>query len=208
MLSGWAVPGCTTCLSGLTIEINHHNGLMTYYGHLSRLLVTKGQSVQRGQVIGISGMTGTATGPHLHFGVYYINGNGPVDPYGWGGSYPDPYAKDLGDLWLTGSPRYAGITLPHVAINAVPEAGNPTAIDVSWSSPGAGAYLTVYSVTRDGVMHDWTGSAGTGHATFHGWFGQTYWFWATARTSLGWTDAAGSLVVQTPQLSHGELQAP
>src|SRR5437016_6985672 len=37
MLSGWAVPSCHTCLSGLTIEINHGNGLMTYYGHLSRL---------------------------------------------------------------------------------------------------------------------------------------------------------------------------
>lgn len=207
MLSGWAVPGCPTCLSGLTIEINHGNGLMTYYGHLSKLMVTKGQWVQRGQVLGISGMTGTATGPHLHFGVYYINGNGPVDPYGWGGSYPDPYSKDLGDLWLTGSPRYADVTMPHVTVNAAAEVDNPTVIDVSWSSPGAGAYLSVYAVTQDGQMRYWTGSAGSGHATFHGGHGQAYWFWATAKISLGWTDAAGSLVVQTPAHSHGELQA-
>ena len=190
-LAGWVVPGCSTCSSGITIEIDHHNGLLTYYGHLSKLLVSKGQTVQRGQVIGISGMTGTATGPHLHFGVYYVNGNGPVDPYGWSGSYPDPYTKDVGDLWLTGSPRYPDVTLPHVTVSATHSADDPRAIDVSWSSPGAGERLTVYAVTADGAMRYWSGSAGTGHAVFHGGYSQTYWFWATATTSLGWTDAAG-----------------
>ena len=207
MLSGWAVPGCPSCLSGLTIEIDHHNGLLTYYGHLSKLLVAKGQWVERGQVIGISGMTGTATGPHLHFGVYYVDGNGPVDPYGWSGSYPDPYPKDLGDLWIGGSPRFAGVTLPRVTIAASAQLDHPAAIDVAWSSPGAGAYLKVYVVTADGTMRYWTGSAGTGHATFYGGPSQTYWFWATVTTSLGWTDAGGSLVVRTPARSHGELQA-
>ena len=207
MLSGWAVPGCASCSSGLTIEINHHNGLLTYYGHLSKLLVSRGQWVSRGQVIGISGMTGTATGPHLHFGVYYVNGSGPVDPYGWSGSYPDPWTKDLGDLWLTGSPRFADVTMPHVSISATRELDDPTAIDVSWSSPGGGAYLKVYAGKQDGTMRLWTGSAGTGHATFHGGFDSSYWFWATATTSLGWTDAGGSLVVLTPPRQHGELQA-
>ncbi|HKV86979.1 MAG TPA: M23 family metallopeptidase [Candidatus Dormibacteraeota bacterium] len=207
MLAGWAVPGCTTCSSGITIEINHGNGLLTYYGHLSKLLVSKGQWVERGQVIGISGMTGTATGPHLHFGVYYVNGSGPVDPYGWSGSYPDPWTKDLGDLWIGGSPRFAGVTLPHVSITAVSELDRPTAIDVAWSSPGAGAYLRVYAVTQDGTMRYWTGSSGTGHAIFYGGSNQAYWFWATASTSLGWTDAEGSLVVHTPPRPHGEQQS-
>lgn len=207
MLSGWAVPGCATCSSGLTIEINHHNGLLTYYGHLSRLLVSKGQWVTRGQVIGISGMTGTATGPHLHFGVYYVNGNGPVDPYGWSGSWADPYTKDLGDLWLTGSPRYADVTLPDVSIAATSELDNPNAIDVTWSSPGAGAYIKVYLVTQDGAMRLWSGAAGGGQARFVGGPSQSYWFWATVTTTLGWTDAGGSPVVRTPPRPHGELQA-
>src|SRR5260370_20229717 len=94
-------PNCNECLSGMTIEINHGNGLLTFYGHLSRIDVSKGQYVSRGQVIGISGMTGTATGPHLHFGVYKLNCSGcPVDPYGWGGASPDPYLGDVGDLWI------------------------------------------------------------------------------------------------------------
>ncbi len=143
MLAGWAVPGCQTCSSGLTVEINHGNGLLTYYGHLSQINVSKGQSVKRGQVIGISGMTGTATGPHLHFGVYYVNGGGPVDPYGWTGSYPDPYSKDLGDLWLTGSPRFAGIPTPLVTVDAATELDGSTASNVAWSSPRAG---NVYAV--------------------------------------------------------------
>jgi murein DD-endopeptidase MepM/ murein hydrolase activator NlpD len=206
-LAGWAVPGCSTCSSGITIEIDHHNGLLSYYGHLSKLLVSKGQTVQRGQVIGISGMTGTATGPHLHFGVYYVDGSGPVDPYGWTGSYADPYSKDLGDLWLTGSPRYAGITMPLVTVSANARIDNPRAIDVTWASPGAGARLNVYVVARNGTMRYWTGSAGMGHATYYGGRGQAYWFWASAMTSLGWTDAAGSAVVDIPALDHGEVQA-
>ncbi|MDQ6879881.1 MAG: M23 family metallopeptidase, partial [Candidatus Dormibacteraeota bacterium] len=88
ILSGWAVPSCHSCLSGLTIEISHGNGLLSYYGHLSQLNVSVGQQVRRGQVVALSGSSGTATGPHLHFGVYYTNGGGPVDPYGWSGSYP------------------------------------------------------------------------------------------------------------------------
>jgi hypothetical protein len=195
MLSGWAVPSCHTCLSGLTIEINHGNGLLTYYGHLSRLNVSVGQQVRRGQVIGLSGSTGTATGPHLHFGVYHLGGGGPVDPYGWGGSYPDPYPKDVGDLWLTGSPRYANVPMPKVAITAVPSQVDPKAIDVSWSSPGGGATFIVYAVGPDGTFKNWTGNVGAGKAVFHGLPGRSYWFWASVTTDLGWKDANGSQVV-------------
>ena len=196
MLSDWAVPSCHECLSGLTIEINHGNGLMTYYGHLSRLNVSVGQQVRRGQVIGMSGMTGTATGPHLHFGIYYTNGGGPVDPYGWSGSYPDPYPKDLGSLWIGGSPRYANIPMPKVATNAVPDARDPTAIHVSWSSPGGGNVFLVYVVGPDGTFTSWTGKVPAGSAVFHGKPGKSYWFWASVTTDLGWKDANGSQVVK------------
>lgn len=58
---------------GNLIIINHGNGYQTYYGHCSKLYVSAGQSVQRGQKIGAVGMTGQATGPHCHFEVR-VNG--------------------------------------------------------------------------------------------------------------------------------------
>lgn len=196
ILSGWAVPSCHSCLSGLTIEISHGNGLLTYYGHLSQLYVAIGQPVGRGQVIGLSGMTGTATGPHLHFGVYYTNGGGPVDPYGWSGSYPDPYPKDLGDLWLGGSPRFADIPMPKVAVTAVLNQHDPTEINVSWSSPGGGNIFVIYSVGSDGTYKNWSGRVAAGSAVFHGQSGVSYWFWATVTTDLGWKDANSSAMVR------------
>jgi len=203
-VANWLVPGCHTCLSGQTIEIDHGNGLLTFYGHLSRIDVSKGQYVSRGQVIGLSGMTGTATGPHLHFGVYHTNGGGPVDPYGWGGSYADPWSKDVGDLWVGGSPRYAGIAMPHVSVTAVPHDDNPAVFDVSWSSPGDGARFTVFAVGPDGNRRLWSGGAGNnGGQTFAGKPGEAYWFWATVTTNLGWWDGGGSDVVRVPHLNHG-----
>jgi murein DD-endopeptidase MepM/ murein hydrolase activator NlpD len=54
--------------------IKHPNGINTMYAHLSAIEVGKGQAVSAGEVIGLSGMTGYATGPHLHFGVYASEG--------------------------------------------------------------------------------------------------------------------------------------
>lgn len=55
---------------GNLITIDHGNGLITRYGHLSALNVSTGQSVSGGETIGAVGETGYATGPHLHFEVY------------------------------------------------------------------------------------------------------------------------------------------
>lgn len=66
------VRGCYSF--GKWILIVHGNGLSTLYSHLSSIDVSKGQSVLTGQVIGLSGRTGYATGPHIHFGVYATEG--------------------------------------------------------------------------------------------------------------------------------------
>ena len=55
---------------GKYVAIRHYNGLTTLYGHMSLYIVKEGDQVKRGQVIGYSGQTGYATGPHVHFGVY------------------------------------------------------------------------------------------------------------------------------------------
>lgn len=52
---------------GNLIEIDHGNGLTTRYGHLSKVEVQVGDSVQRSQQIGLVGSTGRSTGPHLHY---------------------------------------------------------------------------------------------------------------------------------------------
>lgn len=56
---------------GKYVMIKHNNNLATIYAHLSRQVVSAGTEVQRGDIIGYSGNTGYATGPHLHFGVYW-----------------------------------------------------------------------------------------------------------------------------------------
>ncbi|MFZ2500386.1 MAG: peptidoglycan DD-metalloendopeptidase family protein [Minisyncoccia bacterium] len=66
------VRGCYSF--GKWAMIVHGNGLSTLYSHLSSIDVTKGQQVETRQLVGLSGMTGYATGPHLHFGVYATEG--------------------------------------------------------------------------------------------------------------------------------------
>ena len=54
---------------GNRVMIDHGNGYVTLYGHLSKIYVTVGQTVRRGDQIGAEGSTGRSTGPHLHFEV-------------------------------------------------------------------------------------------------------------------------------------------
>ena len=54
---------------GNLIEVDHGNGLLTRYGHLSKIEVQIGDVIERGQEIGLIGSTGRSTGPHLHFEI-------------------------------------------------------------------------------------------------------------------------------------------
>lgn len=63
---------------GQMIEIDHGNGLITRYGHLSRIEVEPGQPISRGQLIGFVGSTGRSTGPHLHYELRV--GAKPINP--------------------------------------------------------------------------------------------------------------------------------
>jgi murein DD-endopeptidase MepM/ murein hydrolase activator NlpD len=61
---------------GNYVVIQHPNGLQTLYAHMSRVMATVGETVTQGETIGKVGMTGLATGPHLHFEV-----RGAVNPF-------------------------------------------------------------------------------------------------------------------------------
>ncbi len=65
-------------MTGNTIVLNHGFGLETIYIHMSKILVTEGQQVKQGDLIGEIGMTGRANGPHLHFGATWFNTR--IDP--------------------------------------------------------------------------------------------------------------------------------
>jgi hypothetical protein len=66
---------------GNCIVVDHGYGLQTIYGHLSQIQVKEGDTVKRGQVMGLSGMTGMAGGDHIHF-TMQLDGV-QIDPKSW-----------------------------------------------------------------------------------------------------------------------------
>jgi len=66
--------------AGYYVSINHGDGFASIYMHMTRYVVSAGQTVTQGQLIGYVGSTGISTGPHLHFGISY------------GGTYVNPMA--------------------------------------------------------------------------------------------------------------------
>lgn len=76
--SGRVVLAERTSGYGLAAKIDHGRGIITLYGHSSKLLVKVGQTVKKGDVIAKVGSSGRSTGPHLHFEVWLYGT--PVDP--------------------------------------------------------------------------------------------------------------------------------
>ena len=74
IFAGWRNNG-----GGYVVWVSHGSGIYTTYNHLSAVLVGTGQHVSRGQIVGRVGMTGWATGPHLHFEVWRGGVPGGVD---------------------------------------------------------------------------------------------------------------------------------
>jgi hypothetical protein len=83
---------------GLTVDLDHGDGIVSRYGHCKKILVKEGEMVTAGTVIATVGSSGLSTGPHVHFEVR-VNGK-PVDPLSFilprdttitvGGKAPDP----------------------------------------------------------------------------------------------------------------------
>jgi len=76
--NGVVIEAGTSQRSGNFVVIEHRNEVRTSYSHLSKISVSKGQKINRGDVIGMAGETGRATAPHLHFRMDY-KGN-KIDP--------------------------------------------------------------------------------------------------------------------------------
>ncbi len=68
---------------GIAVLIDHGNGYLTHYGHMSALTVAAGQEVAAGEQIGNEGSTGHSTGPHLHFEVHEGTYQNPIEPTAW-----------------------------------------------------------------------------------------------------------------------------
>lgn len=66
---------------GLCVDVDHGNGVVTRYGHMSSLVVAVGDKVKAGDPVGLAGSTGRSTGPHLHYETR-VAGE-PVDPRDW-----------------------------------------------------------------------------------------------------------------------------
>jgi murein DD-endopeptidase MepM/ murein hydrolase activator NlpD len=76
--SGTVIFSARTSGLGRTVKIDHGRGIVTLYGHASKLVATVGQKVSKGDVIAKVGSSGRSTGPHVHFQVNLYGT--PVDP--------------------------------------------------------------------------------------------------------------------------------
>jgi murein DD-endopeptidase MepM/ murein hydrolase activator NlpD len=76
--AGRVVMASDLYLGGKTVIIDHGLGVFSSYGHMSELLVKRGDAVKKGATVGLCGSTGRSTGPHLHWSVKILDAR--VDP--------------------------------------------------------------------------------------------------------------------------------
>jgi uncharacterized protein YgiM (DUF1202 family) len=93
---------------GIHVKIEHAGGLLSVYGHLSELMVSVGNTVKCGDVVGLSGNTGNSTGPHLHF---EMRQDGiPFDPF--------PYlVSECEDSTPTPMPEFPQLPIGQVVVS-------------------------------------------------------------------------------------------
>ena len=100
--SGWRSPTNHQAGEGLYLRIHHGNDYHTIYGHMSIMRVQTGDPIPESdefqRILGISGDTGSSSGPHLHFELESPGSDYSVNPYGWiGGAGLDPW-ENWGEL--------------------------------------------------------------------------------------------------------------
>ena len=83
MSRGTVILAGTVAGLGNKVEIRYWDGTVSWYGHLSRIDVRRGQTVVPGQRVGAVGNTGNSFGSHLHLEIHPTGGDDPVDPYPW-----------------------------------------------------------------------------------------------------------------------------
>jgi murein DD-endopeptidase MepM/ murein hydrolase activator NlpD len=84
---------------GMKVDIDHGNGYHTWYAHLSRASVSAGERVTKGQLIALSGSSGSSTGPHLHYQL--MRDGQPIDP--------EPYLRGVPEKVLATLPDAPGV---------------------------------------------------------------------------------------------------
>lgn len=166
--AGWYDPTNHQSALGLWAAVDHGNGFVTAYGHLSALTVAVGDTVGTQWQLGTSGTTGSSTGPHLHMATYFLPYWNATDPFGWTGNYPDPNVVPDYYLWVN-NPATAS-TIPLLSSNDSAIYPGATLVDdgaTGWSSTGS--WSTATSATDiKGNLH-WTptsSGAATASATW------------------------------------------
>ncbi len=122
---------------GLWAAVDHGNGYVTAYGHLSALLVSVGDQVGTQWQLGTSGTSGSSTGPHLHMATYYLPNWSATDPFGWTGDYPDPNVVSDHYLWV--NDPGTSTTIPDLSNNGSAISPGATLVDdgdAGWSHTG------------------------------------------------------------------------
>ncbi|HXC06242.1 MAG TPA: peptidoglycan DD-metalloendopeptidase family protein, partial [Bacteroidia bacterium] len=142
----WSGPGDY----GTMVTIQHSWG-ETYYGHMTNTSVTVGEHVDKGQLIGYSGMSGEATGPHLHFGMKPKNPDmqngyyGKIDPMPFLPIGQGESISTLGPAGASSNPIASAIPALATTVLGASDSASPTpsVIPSGTSTPAPTAMLTL-----------------------------------------------------------------